>query len=258
MICSIWTRLGRHPIDSPEMVLPIRPARADTRCMTDTIVARLAGALLAIACLLPFSGATSALAHERRAIGPYTFVVGFIGEPALVGEPNGIDLKITRSDNGEAVLDAEKTLRAKIAFGGGQPKDFPLHARFGVPGGYTADIIPTKAGSYLFSFTGTIGGVSVNEVFESGPGRFSDVEPIEKLQFPDVVLAPASVSASAKRAEDRAIQAEAIATALSERVASSETLAMAGIGAGVLGIATSVAAFVLGRRSGNRPVSQPK
>ncbi|NBT20139.1 MAG: hypothetical protein EBT00_15420, partial [Proteobacteria bacterium] len=194
----------------------------------------------------------------RRAIGPYTFVVGFIGEPALVGEPNGIDLKITRSDSGEAVLDAEKTLKAKIAFGGGQPKDFPLHARFGVPGGYTADIIPTKAGSYLFTFTGTIGGVSVNEVFESGPGRFSDVEPIEKLQFPDIVLAPASVSASAKRAEDRAIQAEAIATALSERVASSETLAMAGIGAGVLGIATSVAAFVLGRRSGNRPVGQPK
>lgn len=185
-------------------------------------------------------------------------MVGFIGEPALVGEPNGIDLKITRTDNGEAVLEAEKTLKAKIAFGGGQPKDFPLHARFGVPGGFTADIIPTKAGSYLFTFTGTIAGVPVNEVFESGPGRFGDVESTEKLQFPDAVLAPASVSASAKRAEDRAVQAEAIATTLSERVASSETLAMAGIGTGVLGIVTAAAALVLGRRTGNRPVGQPK
>ena len=148
--------------------------------------------------------------------------------------------------------------RPKLPSAEANPRTFPSTLGSGCRGGYTADIIPTKAGSYLFTFTGTIGGVSVNEVFESGPGRFSDVEPIEKLQFPDVVLAPASVSASAKRAEDRAIQAEAIATALSERVASSETLAMAGIGAGVLGVATSVAAFVLGRRSGNRPVRQPK
>ncbi len=240
------------------MVLSILPVQADTWRMKEKIVTRLAGGLLAIACLLPFTSATSALAHERRGIGPYTFVVGFIREPALMGEPNGIDLKITRTDTGEAILDADKTLKAKIAFGGGQPKDFPLRARYGVPGGYTADVIPTKAGSYLFTFVGAIAGVPVNEVFESGPGRFSDVEPIEKLQFPDAVLGPSSATASAKRAEDRAIQAEAIATALSERVASSENLAMAGVGTGVLGIVAAVGALVLGRRSGDRLASQPK
>src|SRR5262245_56075990 len=80
----------------------------------------------AILALLP----ATALAHERRQVGPYNFVVGWFNEPAIQGEPNSLDLTITDA-NGNPVEGAEKTLKVAIAFGGGTPKGLPLSARFG-------------------------------------------------------------------------------------------------------------------------------
>src|SRR5919202_7026668 len=125
----------------------------------------LRGTVAALLLILLVPGA--ALAHERRDVGKLQFVVGWTGEPALVGEPNGIDLRITDKASGQPVEGAEKTLKATVAFGGGAPKEFPLKARFGMKGAYTADIIPTKAGSYIFTFTGTVGDEQVNQKFES-------------------------------------------------------------------------------------------
>src|SRR5688572_12391090 len=115
---------------------------------------------------------SAALAHERRDVGKYQFVVGFVQEPALQGEPNGIDLRITDRDTQQPVEGAERTLKATIALGGGQAKEFALRGVFRTPGAYTADVIPTRSGAYVFNFTGTIDGQQVNERFESGPGRF--------------------------------------------------------------------------------------
>src|SRR5262249_44165483 len=115
--------------------------------------ARALVATLLLFLLLPLG----ASAHERRDVGKLQFVVGWIGEPSLLGEPNGIDLRISDKATGNPIEGAEKTLKASVAFGGGQPKEFPLRARFGQKGAYTADIIPTKAGSYVFTFSGTVG-----------------------------------------------------------------------------------------------------
>src|SRR5436190_7329844 len=103
--------------------------------------ARLAGALLMLGALLPLAMPGAALAHERRAVGPYTFVVGWMGEPSLLGQPNGIDLRISNTADSSPVTGVDKTLKAAIAFGGGQPRDFPLRGVFGKDGAYTADLI---------------------------------------------------------------------------------------------------------------------
>jgi hypothetical protein len=218
--------------------------------------ARLAGALLVAGGLLPLLAPGTALAHERRAVGPYTFVVGFLGEPALQGEPNGIDLRITRTDGGAPVEGADKTLKAAVAFGGGQPKEFPLRARFGTPGAYTADLIPTKAGSYLFTFSGTIDGTPVNEKFESGPGRFDDVKATDQLQFPEVVPAPAQLSATVKSADERAQAAEARAAAAEGQLGRAQALSTAGAVLGLLGLAAGGWALLSRRRgaTGDRQV----
>src|SRR5439155_13584172 len=96
-----------------------------------TWLARLGGALLMLGALLPLAAPGAALAHERRNVGPYTLIVGFMGEPALAGQPNGIDLRISNTADGSPVIGADKTLKASIAFGGGQPKEFPLRGVFG-------------------------------------------------------------------------------------------------------------------------------
>lgn len=220
------------------------------RSRTTTLLSRLAGAAVALALLLPLFSPGIALAHERRNVGPYTFIVGWMGEPSLVGQPNGIDLRISKTADGSPVEGAEKTLKAAIAFGGGQAKPFTLRTVFGKPGAYTADVIPTKAGSYIFTFTGTLEGTQVNEKFESGPGRFDDAQATDALQFP-VVVPPAGQTADAANA---AAQAAKDAQA---KVAQAQTFGIAGIVLGLLGLALGGAALAAARRANGAPARQP-
>jgi hypothetical protein len=67
-----------------------------------------------------------------------------------------------------------------------------FRARFGVPGAYAADIVPTREGDYRFVVKGKIETLDVNETFESGPGRFDEIRPLTALQYPDTV--PAGVA----------------------------------------------------------------
>ena len=190
-------------------------------------------AVLALGGLFP----VAALAHERRAVGQYTFVVGFLNEPSIQGEPNGLDLTITDA-NGKPVTGAEKTLKVGVSYGGGAPRDLPLTARFGMPGKYTAQLIPTKAGTYAFTFTGTLNGEAVNQRFESGPNTFEDVVSPSSLQFPETVPAPADL-----------VQQTQSATATAQAAVQRATLmGLAGIAVGLVGLVVAVVALVLANR----------
>lgn len=280
--------------------------------------AKKAGLVLVVTLMMTALLTASALSHEGRAVGAYHLVVGFNIEPALIDEPNGVFLRVTKEahqeakahEEGEAgdtemsleehgaiflskALDTgdtfsftvEHTLEGKVvpyhshldpdasgsikisgnarlsgqveieihagAFhpseievkpettlvwtnkdskhqavtsglhpGGGhshegesEPKpvegladtlkvkvsqgsesrEFTLSPLFGEPGAYVAHFIPTAVGTYVFHFSGTIEGMQINETFESGPGRFSDVEEKAKLSFPKERLSPAEV-----------------------------------------------------------------
>jgi hypothetical protein len=56
-----------------------------------------------------------------------------------------------------------------------------------MPGKYAAYFMPTKEGAYSFTFKGKVETMDVNEKFESGPGRFNDVESTTSLQYPTKV-----------------------------------------------------------------------
>ncbi len=194
-------------------------------------LAALPAALLLAALVLP----GLALAHERRDIGggKYTAVVGWEDEPTIQGQKNAAGFRITTKDGNQPVEGLEKTLKLTIAFGGGQPKEFPLRPVFKDPGHYVADIIPTKAGSYVWHLTGTIEGTAVDETFESGPGRFDDVQEATALEFPVPQGDPSAALAAAQAA-----QAEA---------ASARTFGIAGVVLGALGLVAAAAAFVARR-----------
>jgi hypothetical protein len=125
------------------------------------------------------------LAHEHRTIaGKYDVEVGWDHEPALVGQINGVSINIHRAGTEDAVEGVDGTLKVRIAFGGNEPKEFTLRSVEDKKGYYLADLIPTRAGSYVFTFVGKIEDTDVNEKFESGPGRFDDVDTSDALQFP--------------------------------------------------------------------------
>jgi hypothetical protein len=115
-------------------------------------------------------------AHERRTIGggKYDVEVGWLNEPTVVKQANGATIEIKKAGTEDAVTGVEKTLKVQIAAGGKDEGTFDLHTVSGKPGLYAADYTPPVTGSYIFTFTGTIEGTTINERFESGPGRFDD------------------------------------------------------------------------------------
>ncbi len=176
------------------------------------------------------------LAHERRTIaGKYDVEVGWDKEPALVGQLNGALINITKTGTEDGIEGVDRTLKVQIAYGGNAPKEFALHSVEGRKGYYVADILPTRTGSYIFTFVGQIEDTQVNEKFESGPGRFDDVDSLDSVSFPAASSDSAPTSSDVKAARDAADSAR--------------TLAIVGIVVGILGLFVGIAALVSRRRA---------
>jgi len=189
-----------------------------------------AGLLLLLGLLLVPS---TALAHERRTIdnGKYDVVVGWDQEPPYVSQKNGASIRISQAGTNPAVPveGVDKTLKVQIRQGA-SIKEFPLRAVFGQPGYYMADIIPTRAGDYQWVFAGTINGDQVNETFDTADGKFDAVQSASALEFPLTSPDPAQATADVASAQAAAQGAR--------------TLALVGIGVGVLGLLAAIAAFL--------------
>ena len=193
--------------------------------------------LLAITLLAP----SSASAHERRSVNGYDFVIGFFVEPALEGEKNGLDLRITKG--GANVEGAEKTLKFDITHvQSGATRSFPIRALFGAPGRYTADFFPTLTGQYRFKITGNIQGTAIDATFESGPGTFSNIEPTRELQFPIAAAQPREMEGALTAAvNDARDAADAAKTA--------RMVAMVALAVGAVGIVVGGWGVMTARRA---------
>lgn len=161
-------------------------------------MSRLLAAVAAVAVVVSsFAVNTNvALGHERRAVGPYTFVVGWIIEPAYVDAANGLSLDVAEVSSARPVDGLEKTLHAEVIVGGGAKRlVLNLASDEATPGHYEGNFIPTKAGDYIFHIFGDVGSTKVDERFESGPNTFDGAVSTDQLQFPDKVPANADLAA---------------------------------------------------------------
>ena len=143
-----------------------------------------ASALLLIALfILP----TSVFAHERRTIGngKYDVVVGWDVEPAYEGLKNAASIRISEAGSNPAVpvVGAEKTLKVQIRQGA-TTREFPLRAVFGQQGYYVADILPTRAGDYQWTFVGSIGDAANSGRFSFSIGMSTSVKLVIDCDFP--------------------------------------------------------------------------
>lgn len=177
------------------------------------------GALFLLLALLVGLGPQTASAHEHRDLvnGKYQGEVGFLNEPAYQGQLNGLFLAVASETeknadgSAKAIEGLEKTLKAQV-LAGGKTLDLQVQKRSNMPGVYAAYFMPTATGQYRFRVYGTINGEAIDETFESGPGRFSDVEAIGPLQFPNQVSnAPADFQAQLDNARLTAGMARNIA-----------------------------------------------
>ncbi len=124
--------------------------------------------------LLPQIGS----AHERQAfeIGDTTYlmVIGSIGEPIIVDDKSGLDLRVYKanpSDVGnttaagvEPVAGLEESLEL-IVSADGESKTMPISAVYNQPGSYKSLFFPTRVTTLTYTLVGEINGVEVKLPF---------------------------------------------------------------------------------------------
>lgn len=201
-----------------------------------------------------------AYAHERRMVGEYEFVVGFLVEPAIEGEKNGVDLRVripAEEEGGEPtpVEGVQEGLVVEITHvPTGISKDAELRAIFGEPGHYTSDLILTAPGQYQFHFTGNIGDLAVDEIFISGD-TFSDVHASSEYQFPEPIPAAREMESAVRGAQDTAnaavdaiSAAQEAATAAEASAASAKSTATTALVVGAIGLLVGLGGIILAMR----------
>jgi len=141
------------------------------------------GAVIALLAALTWAGTQPAAAHESREVDRFTFVVGFIAEPAYTHIPNAVSLSITETESEEPFEDLGDTLNVDVTFGE-ETFTSTMRPQFGEPGSYRADFVPSRPGQWTFRFFGTVDDVEVDETFISGPETFNDVQSISEESFP--------------------------------------------------------------------------
>jgi hypothetical protein len=200
--------------------------------------------------LLAFLGSPGlSLAHERRTLAAdkYDVVVGWDTEPAYVNQRNAAGIRISKAGTNpaEPVTGVEKTLKIQIRQGA-QTRIFDLRSVFGQPGYYVADVVPTRAGNYVWTFTGSIGADLISETFDSADGKFDAVMASSDVEFPVVAPDPDQVG----------LQLQAAQTAAQ----TAQTVAYIGAGLGLLGFAAAIVVWLsrsrgVGRAAGSRRVA---
>lgn len=200
-------------------------------------------------CFLPLI----ASAHEQVTAGSYQLEIGWVKEPVIVGELNGLDLFITQAtatsehdhaeDTAQAtatsehdhaedtpqtsqeagVTGAEATLKFAVEYGSAS-QTYDLRPVSGQPGHYTADLIPTREGQYTFHFTGAINDEAVEVNVEP-----EEVVSAGKLAFPEPLASTPDTMAQLAAAQTQARTTQMIAIG-------GVVLGLLGTGLGVYGL----------------------
>jgi hypothetical protein len=225
--------------------------------------------VLGAAAMLAALADAPASAHAEKQVGRYSFVVGFGDEPAYAGQPNSLQVIISR--DGKPATDLAGRLDGLMAHAFYGRKADPkfenammsLEPRFGddwgTPGDYRSFFVPTQAGAYTFVLKGKLGDQKVDLVVPSGPETFGDVNDPAKAAFP-AVKDPTTAQLAQRldrettRLNGTVAAATAAQRAAEDRADQARLLALGGLLVGVVGLV--VAALAWGRRSAT-PAARP-
>jgi len=218
--------------------------------------------ILGAAVLLAALAAAPASAHTDKQVGRYSIDIGFGTEPAYAGQPNSMQVIISR--DGKPATDLAGKLDGLMAHAYYGRKADPkaenammaLEPYFGddwgTPGDYRSFFVPTQAGAYTFELKGKLGDQKIDLVVPSGPETFGDVNDPAKAAFPAVKDPTTAQLAQRLDRESARLTASTAAAAAAQRDAEAAAgqarmLALGGLLVGLVGLV--VAGLAWGRRS---------
>jgi len=129
------------------------------------------------------AGVASASAHERKTSGPYTLTIGWGDEPAFTGFRNAVELDVVETAGGAVPDLTGAAMTVDVSFGD-QHVALPLRPVFRQPGKLRAFLLPTRAGTYSFHFSGTIKGLAIEATSTCSDTTFACVADAAAIQFP--------------------------------------------------------------------------
>lgn len=120
------------------------------------------------------------LAHEGVTVGDYEIVVGWVNEPPVAGQLNGIELRVSNTSSGEEQpVEDISSLTVTVSYGG-QSKELTFEpVGEEAPGQFQAVLLPTIPGQYTVEFGGQLGDTPVDAHAEP-----EEVAQAETIQFP--------------------------------------------------------------------------
>jgi hypothetical protein len=163
---------------------------------------RLLGAMIVLACMLAIP--LTASAHEEVDSGDYHFEIGWVNEPVILGQRNGLDLFVATKDDPEAGLPDISTLTFSVEYGGVN-KSFDIVPVEGEDGHYTASFVPTREGQYTFHITGSIQGESIDVSVEP-----EEVITADTVSFPESLPSAAELTTQLDAAQGQARTAQTL------------------------------------------------
>ena len=141
----------------------------------------LAAGSLIVALVFFTSYTHVSFAHTSKTFGNTTIEIGWLTEPPLASDLNGVTVQVNNESNGEQspVLNALANLTISAKYGTiSKPLDFQPSPT--TDGGYEAKILPTRVGPYIIVAQGDVKGQKVDGEF-----KIEDVESKSIFSFPD-------------------------------------------------------------------------
>ena len=135
-----------------------------------------------------------AYAHTVDSVGEYRLEIGWMNEPVVSGETNGIELYVSPFDSSipledqefkDGIPDLEKTLKMQLVLKEDKIT-LPLKADHNIPGKYYAFVDPTVPGFYQANILGTIMETTVS--LSMHPPKVDEREYIEFPEPADITM----------------------------------------------------------------------
>ena len=135
--------------------------------------------------------AAPTLAHTGHEVGDYILEIGWLREPAFVGQPNAVQVTISDHHDDSPITDlTDDDLTVIVSTAGANSPSLTFTPAFdavektGSLGEYDAALVPTAPGEYSFHITGSIHGTAVDLTVTSGDETFDPVVASTDVEFP--------------------------------------------------------------------------
>ena len=140
---------------------------------------RLLASACSIALIALVLNFQSALAHESITVGDYEIVYGWVNEPPVAGQLNGVEIFVNNMSSGEPQpVEDISSLVVELSYGG-EIRTLTMDGVFDSPGAFASTVLPTIPGLYSVNFTGTLGDTPVDAEVE-----LEEVVAADTVQFP--------------------------------------------------------------------------